>query len=176
MLSKSYNSSFGRGWHFEYDEFISKLQSGTFVYSRGDGSAIYFEPDGKGGYTCPDGYNLTFTPVKIGEKEGDFGGEELEKYNVYEYEVKSADGEVRRFNTMGMLTRITDAKGFVTSLAYDDEYNLKSITSPAGTVYPHPPAGKNPEILFACRRGFHLHSKISVSYDLLPSFQSVHTQ
>ena len=130
-----YNSSFGRGWHFEYDEFISKLQSGTYVYSRGDGSSIYFEPDGKGGYTCPDGYNLTFTPVKIGEKEGDFGGEELEKYNVYEFEVKSADGEVRRFNTMGMLTKITDAKGFVTSLSYDDDYNLKSITSPAGTVY-----------------------------------------
>ncbi|MDE6767544.1 MAG: DNRLRE domain-containing protein, partial [Eubacterium sp.] len=130
-----YNSSFGRGWHFEYDEYISKLENGTYVYSRGDGSAIYFEPNGKGGYTCPDGYNLTFTPVKIGEKEGDFGGEELEKYNVYEYEVKSADGEVRRFNTMGMLTKITDSKGFVTSLAYDDEYNLKSITSPAGTVY-----------------------------------------
>lgn len=130
-----YNSSFGRGWHFEYDEFISKLESGTFVYSRGDGSAIYFEPDGQGGYTCPDGYNLTFTPVKIGEKEGDFGGEELEKYNVYEYEVKSADGEVRRFNTMGMLTKITDAKGLVTSLSYDDDYTLKSITSPAGTTY-----------------------------------------
>lgn len=130
-----YNSSFGRGWHFEYDEYISKLENGTFVYSRGDGSAIYFESDSKGGYTCPDGYNLSFTPVKIGEKEGDFGGEELEKYNVYEYEVKSADGEVRRFNTMGMLTKITDAKGFVTSLAYDDEYNLKSITSPAGTIY-----------------------------------------
>ena len=130
-----YNSSFGRGWHFEYDEYISKLENGTYVYSRGDGSAIYFEPDGKGGYTCPDGYNLTFTPVKIGEKEGDFGGEELEKYNVYEFEVKSADGEVRRFNTMGMLTKITDSKGFVTSLAYDDEYNLKSITSPAGTIY-----------------------------------------
>ena len=130
-----YNSSFGRGWHFEYDEFISKLENGTYVYSRGDGSAIYFEPDGKGGYTCPDGYNLTFTPVKIGEKEGDFGGEELEKYNVYEYEVKSADGEVRRFNSMGMMTKITDAKGFVTSLAYNDEYNLKSITSPAGTIY-----------------------------------------
>mgnify|MGYP004453643367 CR=1 FL=1 len=130
-----YNSSFGRGWHFEYDEYISKLENGTYVYSRGDGSAIYFEPNGKGGYTCPDGYNLTFTPVKIGEKEGDFGGEELEKYNVYEYEVKSADGEVRRFNTMGMLTKITDAKGFVTLLAYDKEYNLKSITSPAGTIY-----------------------------------------
>ena len=130
-----YNSSFGRGWHFEYDEYISKLENGTYVYSRGDGSAIYFELDGKGGYKCPDGYNLTFNPVKIGEKEGDFGGEELEKYNVYEYEVKSADGEVRRFNTMGMLTKITDAKGFVTSFTYDDEYNLKSIKSPAGTSY-----------------------------------------
>lgn len=130
-----YNSSFGRGWHFEYDEFISKLANGTFVYSRGDGSAIYFEPDGNGNYICPNGYNLTFTPVKIGEKEGDFGGEELEKYDVYEYEVESADGEVRRFNTMGMLTKITDSKGFVTSLSYDDNYNLKSITSPVGTSY-----------------------------------------
>ena len=133
--SAGYNSSFGRGWHFEYDEYISKLSDGTYVYSRGDGSAIYFEPNGKGGYTCPDGYNLIFTPVKIGEKEGDFGGEKLEKYNVYEYEVRSADGEVRRFNTMGILTKITDSKGFVTSLSYDDNYNLKSVTSPSGTAY-----------------------------------------
>ncbi|MFR8010533.1 MAG: DNRLRE domain-containing protein [Clostridia bacterium] len=130
-----YNSIFGRGWQFEYSESISKTAEGEYIYSRGDGSAIYFTPDGKGGYTCPEGYHFTFTPVKIGEKEADFGTGVLEKYDVYEYEIRSVGGEVRRFNTFGLLSKITDDKGFVTTLGYDDNYNLKTITSPGGTVY-----------------------------------------
>ncbi len=130
-----YNSIFGRGWQFEYSESISKTAEGEYIYSRGDGSAIYFTPDGKGGYTCPEGYHFAFTPVKIGEKEADFGTGVLEKYDVYEYEIRSVNGEARRFNTFGLLSKITDDKGFVTTLGYDDNYNLKTITSPGGTVY-----------------------------------------
>lgn len=130
-----YNSIFGRGWQFAYSEGITRTVAGEYIYSRGDGSAIYFEPNGDGTFSCPAGYNLELKPIKIGEKEGDFGGETLEKYDVYEYEIKSANGEVRRFNTMGLLTKITDAKGFVTTLSYDDNYNIQSIKSPTGTSY-----------------------------------------
>ena len=130
-----YNSVFGRGWQFEYAEAISRTAEGEYVYSRGDGSMVYFTPDDNGGYSCPDGYYLTFTPVKVATKEGDFGGEAPESYDVYEYEIREADGTVKRFNHMGLLVKITDPKGFVTTLSYDDNYNLSAITSPAGASY-----------------------------------------
>lgn len=130
-----YNSIFGRGWQFAYSESLSKTSNGEYVYSRGDGSALYFEPDGKGGYSCPAGYYMEFTPVKVATKEGDFGGDELESYDVYEYEIKDASGTIKRFNYMGLLVKITDSKGFVTTLTYDDNYNLSAIKSPAGTTY-----------------------------------------
>lgn len=134
-LAAGYNSVFGRGWQFEYSEAISRTAEGEYVYSRGDGSKVYFTPDGRGGYTCPEGYYLTFSPVKVGTKEGDFGGEALESYDVYEYEIREADGTVRRFDSMGLLVKITDPKGFVTTLSYDDNYRLSSLTSPAGASY-----------------------------------------
>lgn len=130
-----YNSIFGRGWQFAYSESLTKRENGEFVYSRGDGSSIYFTPDGNGGYSCPNGYYITFTPVVVDTKEGDFGGEELETYNVYEYEIKEANGTVKRFNYMGLLVKVTDTKGFTTTLSYDDNYNIASITSPAGKSY-----------------------------------------
>lgn len=130
-----YNSVFGRGWQFAYSEGLTKTENGEFVYSRGDGSAIYFTPNGDGTYSCPEGYYLTFTPIKVDTKDGDFGGETLESYDVYEYEVKDASGTVKRFNYMGLLIKITDSKGFVTTLDYDDNYNLSLITSPAGASY-----------------------------------------
>ena len=130
-----YNSIFGRGWQFAYSEGLTKTENGEFVYSRGDGSSIYFTPDGKGGYSGPAGYYLTFTPIVVDTKEGDFGGETLETYNVYEYEIKDAAGNTKRFNHMGQLVKVTDAKNFTTTFTYDDNFNLVSITSPAGVSY-----------------------------------------
>ena len=130
-----YNSIFGRGWQFAYSESLTKRENGEFIYSRGDGSSLIFTPQSNGEYSCPNGYYLTFTPIVVATKEGDFGGEELETYNVYEYEIKEANGTVKRFNFMGLLIKVTDEKGFTTTLTYDDNYNIASITSPAGKSY-----------------------------------------
>lgn len=130
-----YNSIFGRGWQFAYSESLTKRENGEFIYSRGDGSSLIFTPQSNGEYSCPNGYYLTFTPIVVATKEGDFGGEELETYNVYEYEIKEANGTVKRFNYMGLLIKVTDEKGFTTTLTYDDNYNIASITSSAGKSY-----------------------------------------
>ncbi len=129
------NSVFGRGWQFEYAETLAKTDVNTFAYHRGDGSTINFYKQSDGLYTSETGYYMTLTPVKVGTAMGDFGGEELEEYDIFEYEIKMSNGEVRRFSSRGLLTKITDEKGFVTSLTYDANNNFASITSPAGQVY-----------------------------------------
>lgn len=129
------NSVFGRGWQFDYSEQLSKLDDGTIVYRRGDGSSVYFTLNADGSYSCDPGYYLSITPIIVETKLGDFGGEELEEYYVYEYEIKNAEDEVRRFSSRGLLQYIIDDRGFKTSIAYDGNSNLKSITSPSGNVY-----------------------------------------
>lgn len=133
--SASVDSAFGRGWQFEYSERLSKLADGRIAYLKGDGGMVYFTPNADGTYTCSDGYNLDLTAIAVETKMGDFGGEELEEYYVYEYEIKNSEGEVRRFNSSGLLTKITDKKGFTTTLTYDEAMNISSVTSPAGTSY-----------------------------------------
>lgn len=129
------NSVFGRGWQFDYSEQLSKLADGTIVYRRGDGSSVYFTQNADGSYSCDPGYYLDITPIVVETKLGDFGGEELEEYYVYEYEIRNSEDEVRRFSSRGLLQYIVDDRGFKTSLDYDDNSNLKSITSPSGNVY-----------------------------------------
>lgn len=130
-----YNSIFGRGWQFAYSESLSRTEDGSFVYSRGDGSAVHFTKQDDGSYACPDGYYLTFSKIKVGTKEGDFGGKKPETYDVFEYEIKDSSKTVKRFNSLGQLIKITDDKGFSTTLSYDDNYNLKTITSPSKISY-----------------------------------------
>ncbi|MBQ8209156.1 MAG: LysM peptidoglycan-binding domain-containing protein [Clostridia bacterium] len=129
------NSVFGRGWQFDYSEHLSKLEDGTIVYRRGDGSSVYFTKNADGSYSCAPGYYLDITPIVVETKLGDFGGEEPEEYNVYEYEIRNAEDEVRRFSSRGLLQYIIDDRGFKTSIEYDENSNLKSITSPSGNVY-----------------------------------------
>lgn len=129
------NSVFGRGWQFDYSEQLSKLADGTIVYRRGDGSSVYFTKNADESYSCDPGYYLDITPIVVETKFGDFGGEELEEYYVYEYEIKNSEDEVRRFSSRGLLQYIIDKRGFKTSIAYDDNLNLKSITSPSDNVY-----------------------------------------
>ncbi len=128
------NSAFGRGWQFDYAESLAKLENGDIAYHRGDGSTVCFSYSG-GKYVCTPGYYLELSPISVGTKEGDFGGEKPEKYTVYEYEIKDAEGEVRRFSSRGLLTSVKDKKGFTTTLNYDDSANITSIVSPAGATY-----------------------------------------
>lgn len=133
--SADINSMFGRGWQFEYAQQLSKLGDGTIVYRRDDGSSIYFADNGDGTYSCDSGYYYELTPIKVATKLGDFGAEALEEYDVYEYEIKDASGEIKRFTSSGLLSYIVDSKGFKTSISYDDNYSISAITSPSGLVY-----------------------------------------
>ena len=129
------DSMFGRGWAFDFDEAVSQRADGSFAYKRGDGSILCFTPDGKGGFTGPAGYDLAFSRVKTGEVTKDFGtadDPDPVTFDLYAYTVTGADGTVRRFNEKGLLTSITDADGFVTSLSYGSRQDLTGITTPSG--------------------------------------------
>ena len=140
-ITRSYNSKnaavnsvFGRGWQFAYSESLAKLANGEIIYRRGDGSTIYFTYR-EGKYECAPGYYLDLTAIPVETKLGDFGGDEPEEYTVYEYEIKNADGEVRRFSSQGLLKSIKDKRGFSTTLSYDELANLTTMVSPAGITY-----------------------------------------
>ena len=140
-ITRSYNSKnaavnsvFGRGWQFAYSESLAKLANGEIIYRRGDGSTIYFTYT-EGKYECAPGYYLDLTAIPVETKLGDFGGDEPEEYTVYEYEIKNADGEVRRFSSQGLLKSIKDKYGFSTALSYDELANLTTMVSPAGITY-----------------------------------------
>ncbi|PWM20076.1 MAG: hypothetical protein DBX97_04175, partial [Collinsella tanakaei] len=130
-----YNSIFGRGWAFTYDESLGKTADGAMAYRRGDGSTAYFEPDGSGGYISPAGEHLQLTALPTETKEINFGTDEdpdIQTFQLYEYEIKEQDGTVRRFNSQGLLVSVTDPQGRVTQLAYDSAFALSSITLPGG--------------------------------------------
>ena len=130
----SYISPFGRGWQFSYGEYLSKMEDGTLIYTRGDGSSLYFAETEEGVYSCPEGYDYDLKRIKTREKEYDFGTGKV-KYPVYEYEITDTDNVVRRFDCFGSMTKLTDEKGNATVLSYDKNYNLTAVTSPAGSVY-----------------------------------------
>ena len=140
VIERNYNSKgaelasvFGRGWSFDYTEQITKDKDGNLHYRRGDGSILVFtEKDGE--YTAPDGYELKLNQKKIKENTFDFGEGE-ESYPVYQYTITDETNVTKTFNYFGMLTSIEDEKGNQTVLTYDDNYNLREITSPAGIKY-----------------------------------------
>ena len=139
-IERNYNSKgaglssvFGRGWSFDYTEQITKDKDGNLRYRRGDGSILVFtEKDGE--YTAPSGYELKLDRKKIKENTFDFGEGE-ENYPVYQYTITDEANVTKTFNYFGMLISIEDEKGNQTVLTYDDNYNIKEITSPAGTKY-----------------------------------------
>ena len=127
----AYNGIFGRGWQFEYGEGLSLLADGTILYRRGDGSAVPFTKTGSG-YEAPEGYNLTLE-ASSSASETDSGAAALfgTRYTVTD----TTNDTVKTFNRYGLLVSIRTREGFTTSLTYDDNYNLYTITSPAGTEY-----------------------------------------
>ena len=128
-----YNSMFGRGWSFEYDEQISQDIDGNLYYRRADGSILVFEKKDDT-YISPTGYNLTLERKQVSEGKADFGEGE-ETYPIYEYVIKDTSNSRKTFNYFGLLTRIENEKSGVTLLNYDESMKLASITSPAGTIY-----------------------------------------
>ena len=125
-----YNSIFGRGWSFEYDQSLSLRQNGDIIYARGDGGVIPFTKEGDS-YTCAAGYHMNLRKVANGSKTVDLG-EGDETYTVYEYEITDSEKSVYRFNCYGSLLWVRNAKGQVTSFEYDENQFVSRITSPAG--------------------------------------------
>ena len=65
-------------------------------------------------------------------KEGDFGGEEKETYDVKEYRITDTEQQEKVFNFHGLLTSQTDEKGNKTTFNYNENFQLTKITSPTG--------------------------------------------
>lgn len=129
----NFNSVFGRGWKFAYEEQLSKAENGDLYYTRDDGSILAFEEDNEK-YKAPEGYGLKLTKKKVKEKTFDFG-KGNKKYPVYEYSITDMENTTKTFDCFGMLISIEDEKGNTTTLTYDKNQNLKQIKSAAGTVY-----------------------------------------
>lgn len=128
------NSLFGRGWSFAFNEQISSDENQNLYYTRTDGSVVKFTKDGDT-YKAPAGYDLTLEVKTVETKDGDFGGEEKEKYDVKEYRITDTDNQEKIFNFHGLLTSQTDEKGNKTTFDYNENFQLTKITSPTGLVY-----------------------------------------
>lgn len=129
----AYNSIFGRGWSFEYSQYLSAKENGDIIYNRGDGSSIYFTKNGDK-YLCPDGYYLSLRRVVVNNKTVDLGAGE-ETYAVYEYEISDTSNTVYRFNCYGSLIKVTNARGRTVTLEYDENQCISKLISPAGHTF-----------------------------------------
>ncbi len=118
------NSVFGLNWNFEYDERLGLLENGTIVYHTGDGKILYFTLE-NGKYISPEGYQFTFNKSLYQSGNNSY----------YVYKIYENDGSYKEFNAWGLLTKIVDKDGLTTTLQYDDNYNIKSITSPFNKTY-----------------------------------------
>ena len=129
------NGLFGRGWSFEYDEALSLKENGDVTFKRGDGSTLIFTKNADGTYSAPAGYYLTLTKIQTGTGTfTDYDGTNT-SYPIYEYEITDKSNTVKHFNSVGLMTKITDEDGFVTELSYDDNYSLSTLITPQGRTY-----------------------------------------
>ncbi|MDL2250823.1 DUF6531 domain-containing protein [Lachnospiraceae bacterium OttesenSCG-928-J05] len=145
----AYMSSFGRGWQFSFDEYLSQNEDGTLLYTRDDGSVLQFTENGTDNYVSPEGYNLKLKKVKIAEKEfvteydytKEYGPNNWtskhknQKYDVYEYEIIDSSQTIKRFNCYGSLSYIVDCNDNRTDFIYDSNYNLSKIKTATGKEF-----------------------------------------
>ncbi|OYP45671.1 hypothetical protein CG709_03830, partial [Lachnotalea glycerini] len=127
------NSSFGRGWQFNYEEQLSKDENENIIYSRGDGSSLTFQKNGNT-YTPPEGYDDSLEERVVGTRTVNMGKKD-KAYSVYEYTITDHSNTKRIFNEYGYLTQIIDAKGNTITLTYDANYFLQAISSSTGFTY-----------------------------------------
>ncbi|CYU87198.1 DNRLRE domain-containing protein [Streptococcus suis] len=128
------NSLFGRGWSFAFNEQLSSDEDQNLYYTRTDGSILKFTKDGDK-YEAPAGYDLQLEVKTLETKQGDFGGEDKEDYEVKEYRITDTDNQEKVFNFHGLLTSQTDEKGNKTAFDYNENFQLTKITSPTGLVF-----------------------------------------
>ncbi|MGG5314610.1 DUF6531 domain-containing protein [Enterococcus sp. AZ072] len=128
-----YNSLFGRGWSFAYNEQVTSDEKGNLYYTRTDGSILKLKKEGNK-YVAPEGYDLTLSVKDKETKEADFGNGK-EKYTVKEYHITDSENQEKIFNYFGLLASQKDEKGNVTKLDYNKNAQLTAITDPTGALY-----------------------------------------
>lgn len=128
-LSRSYNSIgskgtgvFGNGWSFEYSQRISRKADGSYIYTLGDGKQLVIAYE-NGKYLTPIGYDFAFEKI-IGDAPEQTC-----------YTIKYENGVTYQFNCYGLLTSISDYKGYVTSIRYDNNNRLSTIVTCSGRTY-----------------------------------------
>lgn len=127
-LTRTYNSkaasipsAFGRGWSYTWDESLSRLDDGRIVYSTSDGKVLFFEKTGDS-YTCSENPDLSLKVVSAKDKPDT-------------YAVSTRAGEVRIFNSWGLLTSITSPLGLTTKIERNEDGQATSVISPNGYTY-----------------------------------------
>lgn len=120
-----YNSLFGRGWSFGYDQYLTRMENGSILYKRGDGSFLLFQCDENGNYYAPEGYSYELHQAAYEGTEQDYIG----------WELSDEKKTVMSFDKNGLLRFVTDIRGNSTRLDYDENYSLKSITTPSGKIF-----------------------------------------
>lgn len=128
-----FNSLFGRGWSFDFNEQVTSDEKGNLYYTRTDGSILKFTKDGNK-YVAPEGYDLSLSVKDKETKEADFGNGK-EKYTVKEYQITDTENQEKTFNYFGLLTSQKDEKGNTTKLEYNKNAQLTAIKDPSGTMY-----------------------------------------
>ena len=121
-LTRTYNSvdagtdgPFGYGWSFPYGMSLTFPDATHVVVSQENGTQVTFTEQAGGIYTAPPRVTATL----VHDKDGTWTF------------VRRAR-ETFAFNSGGRLTREEDLNGNVTSLAYNAQGELESVTDPAG--------------------------------------------
>ncbi|MDR2156663.1 MAG: DUF6531 domain-containing protein [Clostridiales Family XIII bacterium] len=127
--TRSYNAlapqsagPFGRGWTTAFQQTLTGGEDGGMIYIAEDGRHLVFDR-AEGGWTAPAGYNLTFTKQPDADP------------HAVTYTIEKGDGTRLIFDSYGLLTRISDAKGLAVTVAYDADFHMQAVTTQAGRVY-----------------------------------------
>lgn len=127
-LFRTYNSktasipsAFGRGWSYTWDESLSRLEDDSIAYNTSDGKLLVFEKTGDS-YTCSENPDLSLKVVSA-------------KDNPDTYTVSTRAGEVRSFNSWGLLSSITSPLGLITQIERNEDGQVTSVISPNGYAY-----------------------------------------
>ncbi len=125
-VSRTFNSNsqrtalFGKGWSSQYDESITVYDNSLVRLNSADGRAIYF---GR-----PSGSSGAFSTL-----EGDIHAS-LVKNGGNGFTLRMKDGSVDQFNSSGRVLSMADRNGNQTTLSYDANEKLTSITDPFSRV------------------------------------------
>jgi YD repeat-containing protein len=126
-LARSYNSSslqsgiFGQGWSTDYDEKITvdNQNSNKIRIGLSDGRGVYFE-------------RANASSLFVSKTEGFFSQLVLNTNSTYTLTFK--DGGQHQFSSGGRLISMKNRQGLQTTLGYDANSNLTSITDSFGRV------------------------------------------